>query len=855
MSDLRVLLDELRTKLNDLPDSATPGQVSALENEARELLAQSKNTKFEDEARELFSIVAKRSAPSRAGQETGQVRGLLRRARIRIEIAGDDQDYDEAIDILAEALDIDPDNAETHDLLRQSAQRSSQHMLKVRGLTERYGIDLALDAGRSQPTTAEPPPSTAETSAMSPNALEASAGNDNDGLLADVASAYYAGDYERTVDLAAQLLNVDPDNAQAQEYKQKSEDNIIRGIVPDHRIPFDARVAYNRANSLVRAGNYEEAERLYRQARDIAEQGGIRSWKDVEQALLEIQDLVLARELLADGDRLLAADDWNGALGKYQGALRVVAGDPEAEDRVDLVKRVQEQFDEANMRLSMISGTLLERADGLVDLLQMLSGLRQVLPGSRRLQQMVSDTNSHIQNVKAQLMQQGQESLTRIDGVGAIEEKYRLAEEARELYNTALQLDATDDQALNGKRKADQLATELNDGRQLMERAAGLIAQNFDNELAQARQMLTGLRHHAQDQRYQALLGDLLARHLERVEMAIDRRDIENANRWLAIAKDDPFRVLGRRSEILRLENEVRALKQRRFLNYGGIGFIIFLVIAAGLYISRDSLEAEFFPTDTPTSTATNTSTATATSTNTPTSTATNTPTNTPTNTNTPTSTPTEIFPQDQTATQAAVFAFASQTSVFAGTATQSELNTINTREAVQFQANQTAEAEQFQADQTATRDQRNLIQTETAAARTQQAGATRAAATQFAVETRQFNQTQTATNLPPTPTPTFTPSSTPTPSATPRLDLCIIFAPGPLNPVNVRSEPQVETDNIVSQLPVQETAEVYEVEVNELGEVWYFIEFRVGSTEAAGWVSADVVGTFNDDERPCPAP
>ncbi|MFN8374483.1 MAG: hypothetical protein U0694_16595 [Anaerolineae bacterium] len=67
--------------------------------------------------------------------------------------------------------------------------------------------------------------------------------------------------------------------------------------MPDHRILFDARVAYNRANPRC-AGNGDEAEKLYREARDLAGRSGIMNWKDAEQALLEIQDLALARELL-----------------------------------------------------------------------------------------------------------------------------------------------------------------------------------------------------------------------------------------------------------------------------------------------------------------------------------------------------------------------------------------------------------------------------------------------------------------------------------------------------------------------------------------------------------------------------
>lgn len=846
MSDLRAALDQLREKIEALPSSATATQIGPLETEARQLLTQSKNTPFEDEARDLFSELAKLSAPGRATPEASQVRSLLRRARIRIEIAGDDQDYDEAIDILAEALDLDPTYTETRELLAQSAQRSSQHMLKVRGLAERYGFELDLEGVQPLPTESAPPAElfgdppdsdrTSDYAEPSPSSI------DVDNRLSEIASSYYAGDYERTVDLASQLLMNEPDHPQALEYKQKAEDNLMRGVVPDHRIPFDARVAYNRANSLVRAGNYAEAERLYRQARDTAEQAGIRTWKDVEQALLEIQDLVLARELLADGDRLLAADDWSGALGKYEGALRVVAGDPEAEERVQLVRKVQEQFDQANMRLSMISGTLLERADGLVDLLTMLSSLRQVLPGSRRLQQMVNDTNSHIQNVRAQLVEQGQGLLSRINSTGAIEEKYRLADEARSMYAAALQLDATDDTAINGKRQADQLATELNEGRQLMERAAGLIAQNFDNELAQARQMLTGLRHHAQDQRYQALLGDLLARHLERVEIAIDRRDVDGANRWLAIAKDDPFRVLGRRSEILRLENEVRALRQRRLMNFGGIGIIIALVVVTILYVNRGTLEGQFFPSDTPTGTATATAThtpeptfthtATPTSTQSPTATASPTETFTPTSTNTPTPLP----PEDQTATAQALARDASRTAAFVASATQAQVNADSTREAaVLFQ------------NQTVTQDVFNDQQTLTAQAITAEARNARRTQTQSALQTEQYFETLTATFLP---SPTFTLTPSVTPSPTPPQRLCLVFNPE-RNGVNVRDGASTNAD-VIDLLEDGEDAEVFEVVRNEDDEIWYLIRFPDGDVTVEGWVRNDVVNTIGDE---CPAP
>ena len=122
MADLKEQLDRLSHALETLPASATASEIAQLESEARALLAQSKNTPYEAEARDLFAQLAHLGAP--ATPEAAAVRGLLRRARIRIEIAGDEDDIDEAIDILAEALDHDPNHPEVHELLQQAPRHA-----------------------------------------------------------------------------------------------------------------------------------------------------------------------------------------------------------------------------------------------------------------------------------------------------------------------------------------------------------------------------------------------------------------------------------------------------------------------------------------------------------------------------------------------------------------------------------------------------------------------------------------------------------------------------------------------------------------------------------------------------------
>src|SRR5690349_10223321 len=98
MPSLAERLDILRERLDNLPSSASAATISELEAEARDLLAQSKNTEYEQAARDLFTRLARQSAPAAAKPESAEVRALLRRARIRIDVAGSDQDLDEAID-------------------------------------------------------------------------------------------------------------------------------------------------------------------------------------------------------------------------------------------------------------------------------------------------------------------------------------------------------------------------------------------------------------------------------------------------------------------------------------------------------------------------------------------------------------------------------------------------------------------------------------------------------------------------------------------------------------------------------------------------------------------------------------
>lgn len=674
MPDLQQQIDDLRAHIDALGDTPESEALNDLEKTARVLLADAKNTPYEVAAQALFADLARANSPASPTATT--VRGLVRRARIRIEIAGDDDDVDEAIDILAEALALNPKDADVLALLDSAADRNAQARQRVADLCARYGVRRPPAAPTPPPQPAvrapEPPAAAAPASEYSSTQYPTSSGyppperdltrepkpsvparrsmagagpaisgGELDNAVSELTQAYYAGDYKLVVDQANSILNQYPGNQTALDYRQKAEDNLIRGVVPDHRIPFDARISYNRANSLVRAGSYDEAARLYQEARELAERAGIASWKDPEQALIEIQELADAREFIIEGDRLMNADNWIEATRKYEGALRIVPNDPQAEERLEKVRRLQIEAENVGVQLSMLNGSVAEQVAQLQSLLTTLARLRPLLPSSQRLMALSTDAANRVQGLKTQITDQSRAAVSRANGATSIEERLALLNEARALLEQGVRLDPGDT-ALSGQLLETRATnSELQRAKEVIERAASLIALNQDNDLVQARSMLAGLKEYAQDSRYRSVVSDLLARIIERAVSALDDGSVEEAQALTEIAHEEPFTILGRRPEVARVEQQIRSLRQRNRLRLlGAVGGGIVLIALVAL-LTRDTWQPVLFPPPTATPTATYTPSMTFTPSDTPTASHTPTDTATPTNTSTPTDTPT----------------------------------------------------------------------------------------------------------------------------------------------------------------------------------------------------------------------
>jgi hypothetical protein len=224
-----------------------------------------------------------------------------------------------------------------------------------------------------------------------------------------------------------------------------------------------------------------------------------------------------------------------------------------------------------------------------------------------------------------------------------MDDRLILANEALKLAEFSVELNPGDADSTQLLVDARTLAGDMQRAKQTIERASSLIAQNFDSELTQARSMLANLSSNAQDDRYRSVVNELFLRFLERAEVALEEGDTAEAKQWIDAMREDPFRILGRRTEIYRLENIIRGRSNRNRAIAGGILSIILIAVALGLFASRNYVATVLFPTETPTDTPipTDAPTATPSETLTPSDTPPPSYTPTPSATFTPSLTPT----------------------------------------------------------------------------------------------------------------------------------------------------------------------------------------------------------------------
>ena len=309
----------------------------------------------------------------------------------------------------------------------------------------------------------------------------------------------------------------------------------------------------------------------------------------------------------------MANDSWAEAQRKYEGALRIVAGDPQAAERVEMVQKIQADTNQISIQLNMLGGSLEDQVAQIQTLRTLLAQARQLLPTSQRLAQLQRDTETRVTAIRNRLNEQAAAALDRARSSTALEDRLKLTEQALKLMEYAVELDPADSVTASNIMEARAAAQELARARQVIERASAMAGQNLDQEIMQARAMLAGLPQASQDERYRMVVNEVLSRYIERVEQALEAGDTDEAQNWLAGSRDEPFRILGRRSEIYRLDNVIRRRRNQTWAVGSFLGMIALVSLGFCAFFTRPTWQAALFPTSTASMTFTPTETSTLT--------------------------------------------------------------------------------------------------------------------------------------------------------------------------------------------------------------------------------------------------
>ncbi len=656
-------IGQLRKRLNALRQKSAAAnrreEIEILLDEARALLKSTFQTEFEDDARNLFRELRNRIEgtptglpPDTAGAPDSKETQLARqvqRERLRLESSGGLKDMELAVDglygVLRElgkgegnaVLQADVLHAlESAAALNASLRPKIKESLESPEVSKLSGVQTLLDQFQSLPQSLPQPISARGAPRAAQPDLDIAQ------RLSNARRLFYAGDYYEAIDALTEILQLDPENREARERLAQVEDNIRRGVVPDSRVPFEARAAFGRAQSLERAGRFEEAREAYTQSLGEARKGGalLQNWQPAVEALIRIDNAIIAGNVRQEADTLLQSDNWRGAIEKYEAVLKLLPDDGQARERLRLLRILQEQAEVVRAQLNQLTDDLAAASQRLIDLRRAIVGLRPEIPDSQRLNDLGAEVTASADTLKTRLVERAQQLVTQARYLSSIASSRRLMAEASRLLEQARELAPGDNQAFDLAESVAAELTRLEQAERDLNEARRLINLNTISSRMQARDLLRALQEYNQEPVYLQLVSGLQSQYLEEAKVALNRKQLRPAAELLTEATQDIFNVLGASEAAWRLEQELQAARREpwlRRLGWGG-GIVIGVFALAGL---GRWLGIPPFVTLTPTATPLPTATMVLTATPPPSATASATFTSTPSATASPSSTPT----------------------------------------------------------------------------------------------------------------------------------------------------------------------------------------------------------------------
>ncbi|MBN1922178.1 MAG: SH3 domain-containing protein [Anaerolineae bacterium] len=652
MTDLERQLETMREELNRLRQIPDESRLREMEQEGQDLLRQTAGSALNAQAETLFKeiLTIRRSTVTPSPQITdtaAELDALLRRARVRVKTASDPAEYRGALSFVHQVLDLDAETPEAYDLLEKLIGRApdlqetaitlltplAARSSRAREVLQRLSAPSPEGGGPSgaprHPDISPPPPQP-----PGPRIFDGGATlpTDLDELRRRMTDLYYQGEYREAINLCNKILGISPNDEQAKDYRIKAEDYLNRGFVPDIRIPLQARMAYNRGNSAKRAGMYKEAQDLYNEALHLARMEGLDRWADAENALMEIEDLVLAKKLTEEGDALAKQDRWDEAAQKYEGALEL-SESPRTRKKYDMLNKVLLSYRQIDVRLDTLSGSLIDMASQLTTMRQNLSEAREYWSDSAKLGELWAKVEGRSRDIASRLEERGRMLLNQASDAPTLADRLRLLDEALKYLEAAGNLQAEDAQVSSSLQTVLSEQDRANSVKRLLDEAEKSLNlrddQGAEEALVKLQAIAEDYSDYAQDPRFRSLLSKLQRNFLDQADRDLEEGavDLNTVRARLEKLRGKPFNLLGRtpaevRSLYARIDEIQKARRRKQLQPFilGGLGLIAFLIL---ILATRGIWDPIINPPPTPTPTITSTPEPTSTPTITPTATAT----------------------------------------------------------------------------------------------------------------------------------------------------------------------------------------------------------------------------------------
>lgn len=167
----------------------------------------------------------------------------------------------------------------------------------------------------------------------------------NQNLMVNADTAYYSTEYDKAIQLYMQVLDLDPDNKHAQEQIRKAERSQPSKNIKLEDLPSEALQLYMRSRSFIAAGDLLGAKKLLKKAIDVARRVDV-DFSDARGLLGNIQNALAAEEFKKNAFEQLDTQQWAKAADNLNSAINL---DPTDDVIRSLVLHLNSLIDAGNL--------------------------------------------------------------------------------------------------------------------------------------------------------------------------------------------------------------------------------------------------------------------------------------------------------------------------------------------------------------------------------------------------------------------------------------------------------------------------------------------------------------------------